>query len=372
MIVSQLFHSHLLFNRYQQTILSALVSEHMNTTMLSEDLLPDVITTEESNIYDETKRDDLWEKVFPFEIIFVKSVVKSNKLLNIMKICYLLGTVTVIVLSAILMNKGEYNEYIGDEVPLSMSILLHLEGIALFLLPIICLWFSRIVVASSDVNHLIAYALKHDTHIKLKLAIFTHLNCLCLVVAFFTMFLAVHYDDSIIHVILVTLYAIVYFGPLNFVVSLAVCLIELHRSKIQLFRRDIEEVNSALENQLCSQNRMGMKGADSTLESAQVSDYMLNVSNFNRRYYQLYTMCLRTSKSCGFYFLFFLTFGGVYAFATIYSIYLGFYPTRGLLGFVFVGLVMLLGLGAILTACNETGNCLRSFFCRYFNSTTTI
>jgi hypothetical protein len=80
-------------------------------------------------------------------------------------------------------------------------------------------------------------------------------------------------------------------------------------------------------------------------------------------YFIIYSLCRRSSSSFGLYLLFFLFFGFLYFITTLYGVYLKQYPSRGIVGFALVGLFIVLGLAAAITACNETGNNIHGIMC---------
>ena len=318
--------------------------------MLHESLLCDDIELRKTDDDDDAEErrcsikdnNDLWLQVFPYEIIYLRKAVKSKTFVFAFKIFFVLCTVGLSVYAAALMIKGEY---VTSDLAVSLVVLLHTEGVIMLFLPFISCEFARSVIDNPDTNNLIAHAIRFDPHVKMKFAFYTHLNLLVLITAV----VLYSYGESYHHVLAVLLTGIAYFGPLNLVVSLMVCLIELHRIRIQQFRHEIHECHSQLEKELLNSSEKTNINQDRSSKFSELTQ------KFRCKYYKIFGLCMRTSTNYGLYILFIIAFGGLYTFGTIYSIYLGQYPTSGLIGFVIVGFFMFLGVGFILTVCNETG-----------------
>mmetsp|Transcript_27621 Transcript_27621/g.51590 ORF Transcript_27621/g.51590 Transcript_27621/m.51590 type:complete len:420 (+) Transcript_27621:264-1523(+) len=302
----------------------------------------------------------LWIKVFPFEISCFRTFVTNHLIVRFWNALFTLMTVSLIVYVVILVNE---HKYVSDDVPLFMTILLNFEGFIFLFLPYICFLFSKIMISNSDLADLITFAIKTDHRVKFKFALLTHINFFCLLVA------VVSYcvKETYAHMIVVLITSLLYFGPLNISVSLSVCVVELHRIRIQQLRNDIIEstlsLESAKEKMIDScegRETTTTTSADPSINSGEssVTGYPPQdvMDSLKEQYYQLYAICARTSVNYGHYLLFFFAFGILYAFTVIFGIYVGQYPTNGIIGFVVVGLFMVLELGLAITSCNEAGH----------------
>jgi hypothetical protein len=317
---------------------------------------------------------DRWGDVFPFEIIVFRAMITNTIIAQVSNAFFMFSTVGMLVYIAVMVIKGDY---IDPSDPISLMILLHFQGLLLLLMPYVCYWFMKKMISSPDVNQLIEYAVQVDSQAKLKCSVITHLNVLCL--TFAICFLCVR-DHDFREASLVSVLGVFYLGPLTVSVSLAVCVIELHRIKIQQFRTDINELRCLIDSRFWNQsvefvnddvgeeNQLRVSEVEMNSRSSQenrqapekcgaVSDCLSDdqIRGLQDQYYQMYALCARSSISYGLYLLFFICFGFLYAISTIYGIYVGEYPSSGIVGFVFVGFFMFVGLGAAITACNETG-----------------
>lgn len=320
---------------------------------------------------------DLWKEVFPFEIIFLRSMVTNKMLFFVSKLFFVACTMVVLGYVGVLISQSNY---VDSDEPLSLIFLLHFEAILILFLPFFCCWFTQVIVSNPDLDHLITFAVQFNSRVKLKFAIIAHLNFICLIGGMGIFF----YDDKTTasHIAIVFIITCTYLGPLNCAVSLAVCVIELHRIKIQQFRSVINDKRTCLENRFWNQNFTFSSAGDTEsvydnqefnkykgLNSKQLNNATTSVreSSFSigspqnevrelrKQYYQIYALCARSSLSFGLYLLLFLFFGFLYAFVTLYTVYLNQYPPTGYVGFVLVGILTGLGLAAVITTCNETG-----------------
>ena len=351
-------------------------SEQLTGARLSESLMSRNNST--SAYDDKSVARDVWVDVFPCEIIFLRAMITNKILLNVLKLFFTLCTVGLIGYAAVLIDQSKY---LDPDLPLSLIFVLHVEVGLIVVIPCLCFWFTKRVTSNPDVNSLIVFAIQFDTQVKFKFAIITHLNTFCLLMG---MFLYIWHDwENDFHLVITILMTCTYFGPVNVAVSLAICVVELHRIKIQHFRCEVNKKRTRLEAQFWNQRIDFIDGNDNghgngngngngynndeekndnedpIRESAGTAsvDYISDdsVRELRHQYYKIYALCSRSSESFGLYLLFFLCFGVVYAFGTIYSIYLKQYPSQGLIGFVVVGIVTVLGLAVSLAVCNETG-----------------
>ena len=334
-------------------------------------ILPTLQEMEQVNTrYDVEKKEEfslqLWKQVFPFEILFCRIMATNATVVKLWNIFFLIITITLLIYIFILVND---HNYVSDDIPLSLTVLLNFEGVIILFIPYICFWFSKNIMSNPDLNALITFAIKHDPYVRMKFAFFTHLNFFCLVTAFSIYSIG----ENVGHIIIVFITSMLYFGPLTIAVSLSVCVVELHRIKIQQLRQHINEKQCRLDALFWGQHDgvdINTAAASHHISTTSVNCMHEGISDglendipptetklSREQYYQMYAICARSSCGYGLYLLFFISFGFLYAFAMIYGIYLGQYPNAGIVGFVLVGLFMVLELAWALTACNETGWC---------------
>lgn len=339
-----------------------------NCTMLSDSLIPESNGCVSQIDHEEVPEDQeqLWKDIFPFEIIFLRKILTNKCAFFASSLFYTICTVSLCVYILILISENDYID--PGEKPIIVLFLLHFEGAIMILLPFAGNFFVKKVILNSDLSSLITHAVQHDPLIRLKFAVVTHFHFFCLCMATFLY----AFQSDIRHVLFVLFTGIAYFGVANVAVSLAVCTVELHRIKIQQFRVEVNARRTGLDDIFW--------GESTLLRAEEVNDRGTNFLDKNcntlqelrKQYYQIYALCCRSSLSYGLYFLFFIVFGLLNTFTTILSIYLGDYPTMGLVGFVFLGILATLGLGGGITACNETGRVQLSACCFVFSFRPTI
>ena len=341
---------------------------------------PEALSLSTGMASDDETHGDLWSDIFPFEILCFRSMLTNKTFLKYANIAYSFYIVISAVYIAVRLTLGTY-----VNVPISLMILLHLQGFTFLIIPYVCYWYFKRILFSPDLKYLIAHAVQFDSGVKLKLACFTHFSFLCLIfAALMYVVQSENYDfySSGTSAVLVCCITVFYLGPLNAAACLAVCIIEFHRINIQQFRHEINGARALVDNRYwkqtvdltrysagdttreselkmdsrCLENFQSKEGVPhiSTTATDHTSEH--GIREMRDKYRHLYGVCSRSSLSFGLYLLFFLYFGFLYAVVTLYSVYLGEYPSKGLMGFVFVGFFVSLSLGAAITACNETGN----------------
>lgn len=319
---------------------------------------------------------DLWSEVFPFEITIFRAIASNANIVRFANWFFIISTLAVLADVAFLVVTGVY---ITSDDPISLVVLLNAQGILVLMLPYVCFHFVAIQMSNPDLNDLISTALGIDSRLKLKFGIITHINFLCLIWAVLFYIFQGHLERAPV----ILLLGVFYLGPLNSAVSLGVCVVELHRIRIEHFRDEINQMRERLERHDSNRSDANTAEKDSIGEgkrkfssvvemntrssycqdrdeasssrSSPTSATDTNIKALRNTYYHIHAICRRSSRSFGWYLLFFVIFGFLYTIATIYGIYLGQYPTQGIAGFVFVGLFIALGLGAVLTASNESG-----------------
>ena len=318
--------------------------------------------------YDEEKSKDLWCEVFPFEIKYIPLAMNYQYFTLFASVFYGTGIMGFAIYA---MYKVFHHTYIQKEDGILLIILLNMQGLLLLMMPYICYWFFKLMIANDDMKELIKFALQNDSNIKLKVNFFTHLNFACTLVA--TVLYIVFEKRDLFHVTAIIILSFFFLWPAIAAGCIAACFIELHRIKIEDFRKEVNLVrlnmdiqhwnwqtggtieNSARLSELEMNTRHSYGIESQGFASSDSVHSPFKVLQLQESYYRLYALCYRSSQRIGIYVLYFIFFGFFYAFATIIGIYMDEYPTDGLLGFFIAGFVISFGLGAVLTACNETG-----------------
>jgi hypothetical protein len=342
--------------------------------MLQENLMPIDEISSASSVTDDGGNDgdrDMWPDVFPAEILFCRALINNATIVKMSNIFYILIVVVMVVNIAIAAIE---KSYLDDHYAISLVVLMHVEGTLVVALPFVSCWFLNIQNTSLGLNELIKNATKFDSHVKLKFRFISFMNLLVLTSAICIYLVETSWEQGSTVIVL----GIFFLCPLTIVVSLGECIIELHRIVIQNFRDDINEKRQKADDRSSNKHILSTpetnfeekKQRDSLVEmnifaspvkpmedNCQTAECISNevIKDLNDQYHKIYTLCRDTSLRSGLYILFFLCFGFLYAFTTLYGIYLGEYPSKDIAGFVVVGLFLAIGLGATLTACNETG-----------------
>ena len=308
-------------------------------------------TTDDEDDDDEVEATETraWKKVFPFEIVLLRSMLRSKYFVKTWHVVYMLFFIWTVLYAVVLVASGRNSES-GE--PVSYVVLVYTQALMFFIMPYVSYYFTLQTLASEDVVRLVALATRCDKNLRLKFAVVTHMNLLILSIAFG---LYVIEDHSLYSLYILIIF--LYLGPLSVSVSLAVCVVELHRVKMCQLLSSINSFRSKLvssdHRDDSSDHTCELSWNDKNRESK--VDYIIYVTKLEDRYYDLYAICRRTSQSSGLYLLYFISFGFMFAFSTVYGIYLGLYPTKGIAAFVLVGVVVVVELSLVLALTNETG-----------------
>ena len=304
----------------------------------------------------------LWSQMFPRQICWLRALVANSTFVSVYGILYGLFVIATLVYSSVYIIKLHEDM----DAPISFLVLLHIQAVMFVFMPLSCYWFVKKALRQSGLSHLLEQTERVDGNIKFKFAIVTHGNFIWLLLAALGYIAEKRFVPSSFAVLPSTL---IFLLPLNIAVSLAVCIIELHRVKIHAFLAKLEHKIADIDagKTAAKNKRRDVELADIEMKfnSQDATDLFVSsslveneIKEWRGKYISLYDEICETSNAFGMYFLVFLCYGFVYTATTIYGLYVGEYIANGIIAFALLGLFTVFEVGTELTIVNETGMAL--------------